>query len=178
MLPKFSESQSYPRTFDGGVFSLVTAASQDAIHVDLNLSYIASVSPDMRCVPNMFVGSSFDAIGALFDTMPDAHEVFGEMPSAHRMFTDEEGADIMNEMIGGGDAGAGATDDDAGEDEIEETIEVMDADIGKSIGKRKPWGQAVGTHHSKLNFLGDKYLINSWRWRGWSYHSFEHSTSL
>jgi hypothetical protein len=45
---EFGESQSYPHTFDGSVFSLVTAAQQDGIHVDLNLSYTAFASPDMR----------------------------------------------------------------------------------------------------------------------------------
>jgi hypothetical protein len=108
MSSEFGESQTYPRTFDDDVFSLVIAAGQDGVHVDINLSYTASVSPDMRCIPNMFAGSSSDAIRALFDEMPGAHKVFGEMSGVHSMFTDEEGADIMNEMIGGGHAGAGA----------------------------------------------------------------------
>jgi hypothetical protein len=105
----------------------------------------------------MFAGSSSDATRNLFDTMPGAHEVFGEMPGAHRMFTDEEGADIMNDMIGGGHTGAGAADVDAGEDEIEEIIEVVAADTGKSIGKRKPRRPAVGTHHSKWKSLEDEF---------------------
>jgi hypothetical protein len=75
----------------------------------------------------MFAGSPSDATRSLFDGIPAAHEVFGEMPGAHKS--------IMNEMIEGGHTGAGAADDDAGEEEIEETIEVVDADIGKSIGR-------------------------------------------
>jgi hypothetical protein len=51
------------------------------------------------------------------------------------MFTDEEGVDIINEMIGGGHTIAGAADDDAGEDKIEEAIEVADADTGKAISR-------------------------------------------
>jgi hypothetical protein len=85
MSPEFGKSQPYPRTFDGSVFSPVTAACQDGINVDLKLSYTASVLPDMRHVPNMFVGSSSDATRALFDGMPDAHEVSGEMSGTHRM---------------------------------------------------------------------------------------------
>jgi hypothetical protein len=81
--------------------------------------------------------------------MPDTHEVFSELPGAHRMFTDEEGADIMNDMIGGSHTGAGAANDDAGENEIEKTIEVVDTDTDKSLGKWKPRGSAVGIHHSK-----------------------------
>jgi hypothetical protein len=130
MSPEFGKSQPYLRTFDDGVFSPMIAAQQYGAHVDLNLSYTTSASPDMRRVPNMFVSSSSDATRALFETMPDAH----------RMFTNEEGADIMNEMIGGVHTSVGAADVDAGEDEIEDTIEVVDADTGKSIGKRKPWG--------------------------------------
>jgi hypothetical protein len=86
--------------------------------------------------------------------------VFGGMPGAQ--FTDEEGADILNDMIGGGHTGAGAAEDGAGEEETEEIIEVVDADTGKSIGKRKPWGPAVGTHHSKWTSLEDECLIDSW----------------
>jgi hypothetical protein len=122
MTSEFEENQMYPRTFDGDIFSPVTAARQDGVHIDLNLSYTMFASPDMRCIPNMFIGSSSDTTRALFAEMPEAHEVFGEMPIAHRMFTDEEGAEIMNEMIGGGHIGAGAADVDAGEYEIEETI--------------------------------------------------------
>jgi hypothetical protein len=70
----------------------------------------------------------------LFDEMPGAHKVFREILDTHMMFTDEEGADIMDDMIGGGHAGTEDADVDAGEDEIEETIEVMDADTGKSLG--------------------------------------------
>jgi hypothetical protein len=82
------------------------------------------------------------------------------MPGAHRVFTDEEGADILNDMIGGGhtDAGAG----EVGTDE-EEIIEVVDADTGKSIVKRKPRGPAVDIHHSKWKSLEDECLINSWK---------------
>jgi hypothetical protein len=42
--------------------------------------------------------------------MPNAHEVFGETADTHRMLTDEEDADIRNEMIGGGHTSAGAAD--------------------------------------------------------------------
>jgi hypothetical protein len=111
----------------------------------------------------MFVGSSSNATHAIFDGMPGAHEVFSEMPSAHRMFTDEEGANIMNEMIGDDHTGAGVADDDAGEDEIEDTIEVMDTDVGKSIGKRKSRGPVVGNHHSKRKSLEDECFIDSWK---------------
>jgi hypothetical protein len=48
--PEFGEIQTYPRTFDGGVFSPVIAARQDGVQVDLNLSYTTSASPDMRRV--------------------------------------------------------------------------------------------------------------------------------
>jgi hypothetical protein len=105
----------------------------------------------------MFASSSSDATRALFDGMPNAHEVFGETADTRRMLTAEEDADIMNEMIGGGHTGAGAADVDAGEDEIEEIIEVVDADTGKSIGKRKPRRPAVGTHHSKWKSLEDEF---------------------
>jgi hypothetical protein len=54
-------------------------------------------------------------------------------------------------------------DVDAGEDEIEETIEVVDTDTGKSLGKRKPWGPVVGTYHSKWKSLEDKCLVDSWK---------------
>jgi hypothetical protein len=54
-------------------------------------------------------------------------------------------------------------DDDIGEDEIEETIEVADANTGKSIVKSKPRGPTVGTHHSKWKSLEDKCLIDSWK---------------
>jgi hypothetical protein len=107
MLLEFGESQMYPRTFDGGVFSLVTAPRQDGVHVNLNLSYTASESSAMRRIPNIFVDTSSDATRALLDKMPGAHEVFSEMSGAHMMFTDEEGTDIMNDMIGGGHVGAG-----------------------------------------------------------------------
>jgi hypothetical protein len=111
----------------------------------------------------MFASSSFDITCARFDEMPDTHEVFGEIPDAHRMLTDEEGTNIMNEMIGGGHAGTGVADVDVGEDEIEETIEVMDTDTGKSLGKSKPRGPAAGTHHSKWKSLEDECLIDSWK---------------
>jgi hypothetical protein len=48
----------------------------------------------------------------------------------------------------------GDADVDAGEDEIEETIEVVDTDTGKSLGKRKPRGPAAGTHQSKWKKIG------------------------
>jgi hypothetical protein len=93
----------------------------------------------------MFVGSSSDATCALFNEMPGAHEVFGEMPGAHMMCTEEEGTTFMNDMIGGGDAGVGGADVEADEDEIEETIEVVDADTGKTLYKRKPRRPVGGT---------------------------------
>jgi hypothetical protein len=42
----------------------VTASRQDGfhVHVDLNLSYTASMSPDMRRILNMFIGSSSNAV--------------------------------------------------------------------------------------------------------------------
>jgi hypothetical protein len=58
---------------------------------------------------------------------------------------------------------AGDADVDDGEDEIEETIEVVDADTGKSLGKRKPWGPVAGTHHFKWKNLEDECLIDSWK---------------
>jgi hypothetical protein len=117
----------------------------------------------MRRCPNMFTGSSSDTTRTLFDKMPRTHEVFDEMLGAHMMFTDEEGADIMNEMIGGGHAGAGAADVDIDEDKIEETTKVMDADTGKSLGKRKMWRPAADTHHSKWKSLEEEFLIDSWK---------------
>jgi hypothetical protein len=130
----------------------MTAAHQDGVHVDLNLSYTASASSNMRRVPNMFAGSSSDATRALFETMPDAH----------RLFTDEEGANIMNEMIGGGHTSVGSADVDAGEDAIEETIEVVDIDIGKSIGKRKP----RGTRWTRIIPRGNLWKMNASSIRG------------
>jgi hypothetical protein len=65
-------------------------------------------------------------------------------------------------MIGGGHTSVGAVEYGAGEEEIEEIIEVIDTDTGKSIGKRKPRGPAMGTHHSKWKSLEDKCLIDSW----------------
>jgi hypothetical protein len=44
-----------------------------------------------------------------------------------------------------------------------ETIDVVDADTGKSLGKRKPRGPAAGTHHSKWKSLEDECLIDSWK---------------
>jgi hypothetical protein len=75
------------------------------------------------------------------------------------MFTEEEGTNILNDMIGSGHPSAGDAGVEADEDEIEETIEVVDADTGKSLGKRKPWGPAANTHHSKWKSLEDKCLI-------------------
>jgi hypothetical protein len=90
--------------------------------------------------------------------MPDAHEVFSEMLGAHMMFTEEEGTDILNDMIGSGHPSTGDAGVEANEDEIEETIEVVDANTGKSLGKRKPWGLATNTHHSKWKSLEDECL--------------------
>jgi hypothetical protein len=93
MSPEFGESQTYPCTVDGGVgvFSPMTAPRPDGVHVDLNVDYTASESPDMRRAPNMFAGSTPDATRSLFDEMPGDDEVFGKIPGAHLMFTDEEG---------------------------------------------------------------------------------------
>jgi hypothetical protein len=103
----------------------VTAARQDDVHVDLNLSYAASASLDMRRVPNMFASSSSNVTCNMFDNMPDAHKVFGEMSSTHRMFTDEEGADIMNDMIEGGHAPVAAE---------------VDTGKGTKMAPRTVWG--------------------------------------
>jgi hypothetical protein len=46
----------------------------------------------------MFTGSSFDATHNLFDTML----------GAHGMFNDKEGANIMNDMDGGGNTARGS----------------------------------------------------------------------
>jgi hypothetical protein len=70
--------------------------------------------------------------------MPGDPKVFGEMPGAHMMFNDEEGTAYMSDLISGGIPGEGFQDGQAEGDEIEETIEVVDADTGKTIGKRKP----------------------------------------
>jgi hypothetical protein len=140
MSTEFGESQTYPCTVDGGVgvFSPVTAPRQDRVHVDLNLDYIASESPDMRSIPNMFAGSTPDATHAMFDKMPGAHKLFGEMAGAHIMFTEEEGTTYMNDSTSGNVAGVGGEDAQADGDEIEETIDVVDADTGNTLGKRKP----------------------------------------
>jgi hypothetical protein len=163
MSPEFGESQTYPCTVDSGVgvFSPVTTPRQDRVHVDLNLAYTASESPDMRHVPNMFASSTTDATRALFDEMPGAHEVFGEMPGAHMMFTDEEVTTFMNDMFNGGIIDAGGEDVQVDEDEIEETIAVVYTDTGKTLGKRKPRGSVVGTYHSKWKYLEDECLIKS-----------------
>jgi hypothetical protein len=50
MSPEFGESQTYPRTFEGGVFSPVIAPWQDGVHVDLKLSSAASELPNMHRV--------------------------------------------------------------------------------------------------------------------------------
>jgi hypothetical protein len=88
MSSEFSESQPYPQTFNSGIFSPLTTACQDGIHVDLNLSYTAYASPDMCRVLKMFVDSSDDDTRKLFDNMPGVHEMSGEIPGTHRMFTD------------------------------------------------------------------------------------------
>jgi hypothetical protein len=74
------------------------------------------------------------------------------MPDAHRMFTDKEGTDIMNEMIEGGHSGAGAADDDASEDEIEETIDVHRQEEAVSLDPIDSWKS-----------LEDECLIDSWK---------------
>jgi hypothetical protein len=158
-LPEFGESQTYPSTFDAGVgvFSPVAAP------LNLNLDYIASESPDMRRVPNMFAGSTSDTTRTLFGEMPRGDEVFGEMPGAHMMFTDEEGTAYMSDLISGGVPGMGFQDAQAVGDEVEETIEVVDADTGKTLGKRRPRVGTAGTHHSKWKNLEDECLIDSWK---------------
>jgi hypothetical protein len=143
------------------VFSLVTAPRQH--DVDLNLAYTVSELPDMRCVPNMFTGSTSDTTHTLFDEMPGAHKVFSKIPGAHMMFTKEEGTTYMNDLIGGGVAGVEGEDFQANDDEIEETIEVVGTDTGKTLSKRKPRGSTAGTHHSKWKSLEDEYLIGSWK---------------
>jgi hypothetical protein len=151
MSPEFGESQTYSCTVDGavGVFSPVTAPRPDGVHVDLNLDYTASESPDMRHVPNMFAGSTPDATLTLFDKMAGDDEVFGEMLGAHMMFTEEEGTAYMSDLIGGGVPGVGFEDAQANGNEIEETIEVVDTDTSKTLSKRKPRVGTTGTHHSK-----------------------------
>jgi hypothetical protein len=163
--PEFGESQTYPCTIDDGVsvFSLVTTPRPDRVHVDVNVDYTASESPDMRRAPNMFTGSTPDATRSLFDEMPGDHEVFGEMPGAHLMFTDKEDTAYMSDLINGGVPSKGFQDAQAEGDEIEETIEVVDADIGKTVGKRKLRVGMAGTHHSKWKSLEDECLIKSWK---------------
>jgi hypothetical protein len=148
MSPEFGESQTYPCTDDGGVgvFSPVTSPRPDGVHVDLNVDYIVSESPDMRRAPNMFAGATPDATRSLFDEIPGDHEVFGEMPGAHMMFNDEEGTAYM---FSGGIPDEGFQDGQAEGDKMEETIEVVDADTAKTIGKRKSQAGSAGTHHSK-----------------------------
>jgi hypothetical protein len=120
------------------VFSPVIAPRQDGAHnVDLNLAYTVTESSNMRYVPNLLAGSAPDATCALFDEMPGAHKVFGEMPGAHLMFTEEEGTTYMNDLIRGDVTGVGSEDAQAYDNEIEETIEVVDADTDKTLGKRK-----------------------------------------
>jgi hypothetical protein len=162
MSPQLGESQTYLCTGDGGVglFSPVTAPRPDGVHVDLNVDYTASEPPDMRCTPNMFAGATSDATHSLFDEMPDDHEVFGEMPGTYMMFNDEEGTAYM---FSSGVPGEGSQDGQAEGDEMQETIEVVVADTGKTIGKRKPRVGSAGTHHSKGNNLEDECLIESWK---------------
>lgn len=165
MSPEFRESQTYPCTIDDGVnlFSPGTTPWPDRVHIELNVDYTASESPDMRHAPNMFAGSTPDATRSLFDEMPNDHEVFGEMPDAHLMFTDEEGTSYMSDLINGDILGEGFQDAQAEGDEIEETIEVVDTDTGKTVGKRKPRVGTADTHHSKWKALEDKCLIESWK---------------
>jgi hypothetical protein len=143
------------------MFSPVTAPRPDGVHVDLNVDYTASESPDMRRAPNMFSGSTSDATRSLFDEMPGDDEVFGEMPGAHLMFTDEDGTAYMSDLFSGGVPGEGFQDAQAEGDEIEETIEVVDT--GKTVGKRKPRVGTAGTHHSNWKSLEDECLIESWK---------------
>jgi hypothetical protein len=117
----------------------------------------------MRHAPNMFAGSTPDATRSLFDEMPCDHEVFGEMPGAHMMFNDKEGTAYMSDLISDGVPGEGFQDGQVEVDEIEETTEVVDTDIGKTISKRTPWVGAAGTHHSKWKALEDECLIESWK---------------
>jgi hypothetical protein len=91
--------------------------------------------------------------------MPGDHEVFSEMPGAHLMFTNEEGTAYMSDLISSGVPGEGFQDAQAEGDEIEEIIEVVDANTGKTIGKRKP---RVGTA-GKWKALEDECLIESWK---------------
>jgi hypothetical protein len=119
----------------------------DRVHVDLNVDYTAFKSPDMRRAPNMFAGSIPDATGSLFNEMPGDHEVFGKMPGAHLMFTDEEGTAYISNLISGGILGKGFQDAQAEGEEIEEIIEVVDTDPGKTVGKRKLRVGMDGTHH-------------------------------
>jgi hypothetical protein len=95
--------------------------------------------------------------------MPNDDEVFGEMPGAHIMFIDEEGTTYMTDLIGGGVPGMGVEDAQADDDEIEETIGVVDTNTGKTLGKRKPRVGTAGTHHSKWKSLEDEYIIESWK---------------
>jgi hypothetical protein len=88
------------------------------------------------------------------------HEVFGEMPDAYMMFNDE---DDTAHMFSSGVPGEGFQDGQAEGDEMEETIEVVDADTDKTIGKRKPREGSASTHHSKWKSLEDECLIESWK---------------
>jgi hypothetical protein len=65
----------------------------------------------------------------------------------------------MNDLISDGIAGVGREDVQAAANKIEETIEVVDTDTGKTLAKRKPRGSAADTHHSKWKSLEDECLI-------------------
>jgi hypothetical protein len=94
----------------------------------------------------MFAGATPDATRSLFDEMLGDHEVFGEMPGTHMMFNDEEGTAYM---FSSGVLGEGFQDGQGEGDEMEETIEVVNADTSKTVGKRKPREGSADTHHSK-----------------------------
>jgi hypothetical protein len=66
-------------------------------------------------------------------------------------------------LISGDVLGEGFQDAQAEGDEIEETIEVVDTDTGKTVGKRKPRVGTADTHHSKWKALEDECLIESWK---------------
>jgi hypothetical protein len=69
----------------------------------------------------------------------------------------------MSDLISGGVPDEGFQDGQAEGDEMEETIEVVDADTCKTVGKRKPRAGSADTHHSKWKNLEDECLIESWK---------------
>jgi hypothetical protein len=108
----------------------------------------------------MFAGATPDAARSLFDEILGDHKVFGEMPGTHMMFNDEEGTAYM---FSSSVLGEEFQDGQAEGDEMEETIEVVDAVTSKTVGKRKPQAGSADTHHSKWNFFEDECLIESWK---------------